>query len=81
VPIATAAALKASKVFPDAGALILPTMPDPQCVACLQKYQMGFVSVMLIEKVDEDNKLESKPAEALVEAFAARYVHGFAKDD
>ena len=32
-------------------------------------------------KVDEVNKLESNPAEEFVEAFAARYVQGFAKVD
>jgi len=81
VPTAIAAAWYASKVFPVAGALILPTMPCPQCCTCLQKYQIGFVSVMLMVKVDEVNKLESNPAEEFVEAFAARYVQGFAKVD
>jgi len=42
---------------------------------------MGFWSVMLRVKVDFDVKPESKPAEELVEVFAARYVHGFAKVD
>jgi len=80
-PIAIAAAWNASKVFTVVGALILPTMPIPQCRGCLQKYQMGFVSVILMVKVDEDTKLESNPAEVLAEAFAARYVHGSLKLD
>lgn len=80
-PIARAADMYAAKVLPVVGALILPTIPNPQCETCLQKYQMGFVSVMLRVKVDEANKVESNPAEAFVEAFAARYVHGFAKFD
>lgn len=41
LPIALAAAWKLSKVFPVAGALILPTIPRPQCVTCLQWNQMA----------------------------------------
>jgi len=42
---------------------------------------MGFWLVMLMVKVDSEVKPESKPAEELVEVFAARYVHGPAKVD
>jgi len=81
LPIAFAAARNVGKVFPVSGALILPTIPNPQCRGCLQKYQMGVSAVTLMVKVDPDVKLESKPAGEFVEASAARYVHGFAKVD
>lgn len=82
LPTAIAAAWYAAKVLlPVVGALILPTMPSEQCKTCLQNHQMGFVSVMLILKVAEDNKPESKPAEVFAEELAARYVHGLAKVD
>jgi len=62
-------------------ALILPTIPNEQWLTCLQKNQMGVVSVMLMVKVTADCKPESNPAEAFDVVFAARYVHGFAKVD
>lgn len=80
-PIAFAAAWYTGKVFPVRGALILPTIPNPQCSGCLQKNQTGFPSVTLMVKVDPDVKPESNPAGEFVEASAARYVHGFAKVD
>jgi len=81
LPIAFAAARYAVKVFPVWGALILPTIPIPQCRGCLQKYQMGFSLVTLMVKVDPDVKPESKPAGEFAAVSAARYVHGFAKVD
>jgi len=81
LPRAMAADWNAAKVFPVDGALILPTIPlTGQCVGSLQWNQMGFVSVMLIEKVEgEETSPESKPPE--VELLAAKYVHGSANED
>jgi len=81
LPIAFAAARYAVKVFPVRGALILPTIPNPQCRGCLQKYQMGFSSVTLRVKVDPNVKPESKPPGVFVAVSAGRYVHGSAKVD
>jgi len=80
-PKAMAAAMKLSKVLPVAGALMLPTIPRPQCETCLQWNQMGWVSVTLIVKLDEVTNPESKPAGVLALVLAAKYVHGLAKDD
>jgi len=81
LPRAMAADWNAAKVFPVVGALILPTMPlTGQCVTCLQWNQMGFVSVMLIVKVEAvGTRPESKPPE--VPLLAAKYVHGLANED
>lgn len=79
LPIAFAAARYVVKVSP--WALILPTIPIPQCEICLQKNQMGLVSVMLIVKVAEDVKPESNPPVVFAVVFAARYVQGSAKLD
>lgn len=79
---ARAAVRKASYVLPVAGALILPTMPEAQCVGVLQWNQMGLVSVTLIVNVAPvDTRPESKPPGVLAEALATKYVHGCAKDD
>jgi len=49
-PIAIAAAWKFVNVLPEAGALMAPTIPRPQCCTCLQWNQIGLVSsVMVIE--------------------------------
>jgi hypothetical protein len=82
LPRAMAAAWKLEKVFPVAGALILPTIPRPQCETCLQWNQMGFVSVILIVNVEEVTRPESNPAGELeLLALAAKYVHGAANED
>jgi len=65
-PRAMAADRKAAYVLvPLLGALMLPTMPVPQCVSCLQWNQMGLVSVTLIVKVEAVTRPESKPTGAL----------------
>lgn len=46
-----AAAMKASKVLPVAGALILPTIPKPQCVTCLQWNQIAVVEGMPVSLI------------------------------
>jgi len=80
LPIAMAALWNAANVLPVAGALIDPTIPIPQWRTCLQKYQIGAASfVMLMENCFAACKPESKPAELL--PLAARYVQGFEKED
>jgi hypothetical protein len=79
---AWAAERKASKVLPVAGALILPTMPEAQCVGALQWNHMGLVSVTFTVKVDPVvTRPESKPPGVLAEALATKYVHGCENDD
>jgi len=82
LPRALAADWNTSKVFPVAGALILPTIPvTEQCVGALQWNQMGFVSVTLIVNVAGlVTRPESNPA-AVLELLAAKYVHGLANED
>jgi len=82
LPRALAADTNASKVFPVAGALILPTIPlTGQWVGVLQWNQMGFASVMLIVNVEGvETRPESKPP-AELELLAAKYVHGLANED
>jgi len=81
-PIAFAADRKLSNVFPEDGALILPTIPRPQCVTCLQWNQTGSVLVTLIVNVEEVTRPESKPATELeLLELAAKYVHGAPKED
>jgi hypothetical protein len=80
LPIFIAAAMKASKVFPESGAFTDPTIPMPQWVACLQWYHMGFLSsVILMVNSLAVCKPESNPAGTL--PLAARYVQGAAKED
>lgn len=82
LPIALAADWNASNVFPEDGALILPTIPRPQCVTCLQWNQMGSVLVMLIVNAEAVTRPESKPATELeLLELAAKYVHGAANED
>jgi len=79
---ARAAERKASYVLPVAGALMLPTIPEAQCVGALQWNHMGLVSVMLIVNVDPVfTRPESKPPGVLAEALAAKCVHGCSNDD
>jgi len=79
-PIFTAAAWKAEKVLvPLVGALMLPTMPMPQCSTCLQWNQIGLVSsVIIMVNCFELVSPESNPA--VLFADAARYVHGAWKE-
>jgi len=74
-PMAFAWVKNASNVFPVVGALIEPTNPEPQCLAILQKNQMGcwsFVTVMV--NCFPVCKPESNPAEFV--PFAGKGVQG-----
>lgn len=82
LPRAFAAARKLEKVWlPVVGGLIAPTIPDPQCVNCLQWNQMGSVLVTLMVNVDAVTRPESKPTVLELLALPAKYVHGLANVD